>query len=152
MLRSREIEASLLFLGAGSAEAQVRDLAAQENLVDWVEFLPPRADVAEVMAQQMDVVLLPSDYEGTPRVVIESQACGVPVLCSTAVSTEVCVVPELLHRLPLADGPAAWADDVLRVAKVHVPARRVEECFAQSPLEIENQADHLLALYHSFLE
>ena len=151
VLRARGIEARLLLMGSGLAGAGVRALATQENLTAWVEFLSPRVDVAEVMAQRMDVVLLPSDFEGTPRVVVESQASGVPVLCSTAVSTSVCVVPELFHRLPLAGGPAAWADEVLRLAKVRVPGHRVAECFARSPLEIENQADHLLELYHSFL-
>ncbi|MCX6925957.1 MAG: glycosyltransferase, partial [Verrucomicrobia bacterium] len=79
VLRAKGIEARLLLLGSGSAEAQVRDLAAQENFADRVEFLAPRLDVAGVMAQQMDILLLPSAFEGTPRVVTESQACGVPV-------------------------------------------------------------------------
>lgn len=152
VLRARGGEARGVLLGSGSAEAQVREFIALEGLSDRVEIIPPRMDVAEVMAQRMDIVLLPSDFEGTPRVVVESQACGVPVLCSTAVSTSVCVVPELFHRLPLADGPAAWADTVLRVAKVRVPMKRVAECFARSALEIENQADHLLELYQGFRE
>jgi hypothetical protein len=69
-----------------------------------------------------------------------------------AVSNSVCVVPELFHRLPLADGPASWADAVLRLAEARVTRERVEECFARSPLEIENQADHLMGLYQSFLK
>lgn len=151
VLRARGVEARLLLMGSGSAEAGVRSLAAQENLADRVEFLPPAGNVAEVMAQRMDILALPSDWEGTPRVVVESQASGLPVLCSTAVSADVCVVPELFHRLPLADGPEAWADELVRVAQVRVPRQRVEECFARSPLEIENQAERLLALYRSFL-
>lgn len=151
VLRARGIEARLLFMGSGSAEAEVRDLVAKENLTNQVELLPAGGNVAEVMAQRMDIVVLPSDYEGTPRVIIESQASGVPVLCSMAVSTDVCVVPELFHRLPLAEGPAVWADEVLRVAQISVSRERVKDCFDRSPLEIENQAEHLMALYRSYL-
>jgi hypothetical protein len=61
-------------------------------------------------------------------------------------------VPELFHRLPLAAGPEAWADEILRLANARIMRERVEECFARSPLEIENQADHLLRLYQSFLK
>ena len=150
-LRARRVEARLLFMGSGSLEPLLHRLAAQENLADRVEFLPAAANVAEVMAQRMDLLALPSHYEGTPRVAVEAQATGVPVLCSSSIAADVCVVPELFHRLPLANGPAAWADEVLRLAQVRVPRQRVEECFAQSPLEIENQADHLLELYRSFL-
>ena len=151
ILRAKGAEVRLLFMGSGPAEAGVRDLAAKENLADRVEFLPPCGNVAEVMAQRMDILALPSDYEGTPRAVIESQAVGMPALCSMGVSTTACVVPELFHRLPLADGPAAWADAVLRVNQVRVPSQRVKECFARSPLEIENQAEHLMQVYRSFL-
>jgi glycosyltransferase involved in cell wall biosynthesis len=151
VLRARGVEARLLLMGSGSAEAGVRSLAAQEKLADRVEFLLPNGNVAEVMAQRMDVLALPSDFEGTPRVAIESQAAGVPALCSLGVSPSVCVVPELFNRLSLAEGPAAWADAVSHLAKVRVPRQRVEECFARSPLEIENQAEHLLAVYRSLL-
>jgi glycosyltransferase involved in cell wall biosynthesis len=151
VLRARGVEAHLLLMGSGPAEVGVRDLAAQENLADRVEFLPPGGNVAEVMAQRMDILALPSDFEGTPRVVIEAQATGVPALCSMAVSNSVCVVPELFHRLPLGAGPEAWAGETLHIAKIRVPRQRVEECFARSPLEIENQAERLIELYCSYL-
>jgi glycosyltransferase involved in cell wall biosynthesis len=151
VLRARGAEAHLLLMGSGPAEAGARNLAAQEKLSERVEFLPPGGNVAEVMAQRMDILALPSDYEGTPRAVIESQAAGVPTLCSMGVSTAVCVVPELFHRLPQAAGPAAWADEVLRLVKVRVPRQQVEECFARSPLESENQAERLIELYSSYL-
>jgi len=151
-LTARRVEARLLLMGSGSLEKPLRAFVSRENLVNRVEFLRPSGSVVDVMGQRMDLLALPSHYEGTPRVAVEAQACGLPVLCSSAVAADVCVVPELFHRLPLAGGPAAWADEVLRLAKVFVPGQRVEECFAESPLEIDNQADHLLALYHSFLD
>ena len=150
-LRARRIEARLLFMGNGSLEPALRRLASDEKLEDRVEFLPPSGNVADIMGQRMDILALPSHYEGTPRVAVEAQASGVPVLCSSSIAADVCVVPELFHRLPLAEAPAAWADVVLRLGKVRVSGKRVAECFARSPLEIENQADTLLELYHSFL-
>ena len=150
-LRARRIEARLLFMGNGSLEPARRRLASDEKLEDRVEFLPPSGNVADIMGQRMDILALPSHYEGTPRVAVEAQASGVPVLCSSSIAADVCVVPELFHRLPLAEAPAAWADVVLRLGKVRVSGKRVAECFARSPLEIENQADTLLELYHSFL-
>jgi len=150
-MRAKGIQGRVLLMGAGPEENRVRSLAAQKGLAQEVTILPPGGDVARVLAEEIGVLLLPSEWEGTPRVVVEAQASGVPVLCSTAVSAGVCLVPELFHRLPLADGPAAWAEEVLHLAKVRVPRHRVEDCFARSPLEIENQVEHLMALYMRFV-
>jgi len=100
----------------------------------------------------MDVLILPSDFEGTPRVVMESQACGVPVVCSTAVSPDVCIVPDLFHRISLAKGSAAWAEMVLQASATHVSRAQVESCFSKSPCEIENQAGVLIDRYRQLLQ
>jgi glycosyltransferase involved in cell wall biosynthesis len=150
VLRARGVNARLVFMGAGSEEEKVRNLVALKGLTDQVVLLPPSGDVAQVLAEQVGVFLLPSDHEGTPRVVVEAQATAVPVLCSSAVSMDVCVVPELFQRLALSAGAGAWADEALRLGQVSVTRQRVEDCFSRSSLEIENQATRLLELYRSF--
>lgn len=151
VLRRKGAGGRLLLMGAGPEEDSVRSLALQKGIAEHVTFLPPGDNVAEVLTEQVDVLVLPSDFEGTPRVVTECQACGVPVVCSTAVPLDVCVVPELFHRLPLADGPEAWAKGILRASQARVSGQRIHECFSRSPLEINNQADLLVDLYRSFL-
>jgi glycosyltransferase involved in cell wall biosynthesis len=151
VLRNRHTDARVLFMGYGPEEEKIRQVAAKRGIGKHITFLPPGENVAEILSEQLDVLVLPSDFEGTPRVVTEAQACGVPVVCSTAVSADVCAVPELFHRLPLADGAEAWADGILRASQIRVPRQRIERCFARSPLEIGNQADLLVNLYENFL-
>jgi glycosyltransferase involved in cell wall biosynthesis len=66
------------------------------------------------MFAAMDVFVFPSEYEGLGIVAVEGQAAGVPVIASTAIPEEIEVIPRLVDRIPLAAGPDAWADAVVR--------------------------------------
>jgi glycosyltransferase involved in cell wall biosynthesis len=153
-LRREGAAADALFMGAGPEEEAVRALALHRGVDRQVTFLPPDAQVGDIMARRMDVLLLPSEagFEGTPRVTIEAQACGVPVICSTGIPEDVRVVPELFHRLRVSDGCEAWAEKALELGGIRVSPDHVSACFAESPLEISNQADQLIDQYQRFLQ
>ncbi|MBS0364501.1 MAG: glycosyltransferase family 4 protein [Proteobacteria bacterium] len=74
--------ARLLWVGDGSELPRLRERAAtgaiRQQFAGW------NADVRGVYAA-MDVVAVPSEYpDPCPRVPVEAQACGVPVVCSDA--------------------------------------------------------------------
>lgn len=150
-IRKRGTNAELLFVGAGPDEHKVWSTADRLEMRKHVALLPPQGDVASLLSEKIDVLVLASEFEGSPRIVVEAQASGTPVVCSTAVPSDVSIVPELFHSLPLADNAGAWADSILRANGCYVPERRIKDCFARSPFEIENQADMLVTLYRSYL-
>jgi glycosyltransferase involved in cell wall biosynthesis len=110
----------LLFVGdvldggaAGSAEykRRVGQLIDEVGLRPHCVFLGNRDAVAPLYAA-CDVTVLPSLHEGTPNVLLESMACGVPVVASN-VSDNTYVVPNgrVGYLVPVGDG-AALADRV----------------------------------------
>jgi glycosyltransferase involved in cell wall biosynthesis len=68
----------------------------------------------------VDVLLLPSRWEGLPLVLMESQAAGVPCLCSDVVTAEAIEIPNLVFRLPLSQPLEEWAEAALRIARGRV--------------------------------
>ncbi|WP_174528990.1 glycosyltransferase family 4 protein [Micromonospora maritima] len=82
-LESFGVSARLAFAGAHDAEddARVRRAAETHRVGDRVRLLGPRDDVGALM-RQADVVLLPSDREGLPGVVLEALATGTRVVAS----------------------------------------------------------------------
>lgn len=151
VLRHQRVNASLVFMGTGPEEDAVRNMATQLGVGRHVTLLPLGENVGAILAERMDVLVLPSEYEGTPRVVVEAQACGLSVICSTAVSNDVCIVPELFHRMDVLAGPKLWAEKALQICATRVSREHVKNCFAGSPFEIENQADWLLEYYQRCL-
>ncbi len=69
----------VLLAGIGSLEEQVRARVAALGLGNVVMLLGRRYDVPALLCAS-DVLLLVSDWEGTPNIVLEAQHCGcVPV-------------------------------------------------------------------------
>ena len=88
----------------------VQDLGLHEHCV----LLGNRDDVHELYTA-CDLTVLPSVFEGTPNVALESMACGVPVI-ATDVSDNALVVPDgrTGFIVPL-DDPAALAERMWRL-------------------------------------
>jgi glycosyltransferase involved in cell wall biosynthesis len=92
----------------GSSEYKTRVTAMIDDLGlrDRCITLGNRDDV-ELLYPACDVTVLPSLFEGTPNVALESMACGVPVVC-TDVSDNAIVVPDgkVGFVVPLGDSEA----------------------------------------------
>lgn len=72
-------EASFVVAGKGSEEARIRNLIKQYDLEDRVFMLGHRDDIHETLSA-MDLLLITSDREGIPMVLLEAMALGVPVV------------------------------------------------------------------------
>jgi glycosyltransferase involved in cell wall biosynthesis len=110
---SRVPDARLLIVGAGRLEADLRTEAERAFGESSVVFAGHRDDVPAVL-DAADVLLVTSDREGMPHVVLEAMVAGTPV-----VSTRVAGVPEMIedgvHGLLVPVGAAdAAADAVVR--------------------------------------
>jgi len=83
ILVSRGIEVRLTLIGDGEERAELERLVKEGGLATYVEFVGSRipADIPAWMAQS-DCLVLPSLWEGTPNVVLEAMACGLPVVAS----------------------------------------------------------------------
>jgi N-acetyl-alpha-D-glucosaminyl L-malate synthase BshA len=82
-LLQKEVPARLLMIGEGVKLETARDLAAELGISRRVSFLGPMSRVGEVLAQ-LDLFLLPSEYESFGLAALEAMACGVPVICTRA--------------------------------------------------------------------
>jgi phosphatidylinositol alpha-1,6-mannosyltransferase len=117
--------------GAGADESALRTLAKDLGVSDRIQFRGPIADSDLVESyQQCDLFALPNrqvgwDFEGFGIVLIEAQACGVPVIAgrsggtgetmSPGVSGEIvaCETPE-----PIAEAVTTLLDDPERRARM----------------------------------
>jgi glycosyltransferase involved in cell wall biosynthesis len=100
--------------GSGEYRRRMDRLVEESGIRERCLFLGNRPDVERLYCA-CDVTVLPSLFEGTPNVLLESMACEVPVV-ATAVSDNAYIVPEgrAGYLVPLGDD-LALAERVCRL-------------------------------------
>jgi glycosyltransferase involved in cell wall biosynthesis len=133
-----------VIVGTGSLRDELLGLAGQLGLLpDAVEFRGPTGDIKAVY-EQSDILALTSDHEGTPNVVLEAMAAGLPVVATrvggipdiiqhgitgflSAPQEESCLIEPLLKLI----GAPRLREQVGRAARAHVEAHHSPESLLQ---------------------
>jgi glycosyltransferase involved in cell wall biosynthesis len=145
----REPGARLLLVGEGELMSTVRERVESLGLGDRVHFAGSRPDVAQLLMGAMDVLVLPSLHEGLPRVALEAQAAGLPLVIANTISAELSVVDELIHWRALSESAEAWAQtifDAIAKGSCLSPAEALNE-LRQSLFNIDDSPERLIKAY-----
>lgn len=105
--------------GSEDYHAEMRTLMRSLQLEGRVRLLGERDDMVRVY-NALDVMVLPSLHEGTPNVVLESMACGTPVVVNDIAD----------HRQIIRDGVTGY---VVRVHDVEQLTNRIEKLIQDEP-------------------
>lgn len=108
----KEPNSTLLLVGDGPLEEEIKKKVDDLGLLDKVKFLGARDDVNDLM-QAMDVFILPSLFEGFPLTMIETQASGLNCIISDKVPKE-CIVTKNVKRISLEESPKYWANEIIK--------------------------------------
>lgn len=83
LLQKKGIYGNLVFIGDGNKNIinYIKSLAEKYNIIDKIHFLGRKNNPYKYL-KHADVLALSSHYEGTPNVIVESIAIGVPVVSS----------------------------------------------------------------------
>lgn len=106
-----DIQTILLLVGDGPDREKIEKKVIKYGLQDKVMFLGQRNDISELY-QAMDVMVLPSHFEGLCIVAIEAQMAGLPCVCSEALPEEAKVSSEFTYK-SLSDSAKEWATAIL---------------------------------------
>jgi len=112
ILKKREVECSLSWIGDGKYFNQVKQIAIDLGIEGEVHFLGklPAGESVRNKLCKSDIFLLISRTEGLPRAMIEAMACGLP-----CIGTPVGGIPELIGEefLIEVDDPVSLANKIL---------------------------------------
>ena len=100
----QSLNASILWIGEGPFLVQVKNIVRESGFSNRVFFFNFRKDIEDIL-QAIDVLFLPSNFEGFPLLVLEALHAGVPVAGSNT--------PGILEALPQSmHGRCAAAKDI----------------------------------------
>ena len=104
-------DAILLLIGTGELEERIKEQVERLKLSNAVVFLGVRSDIENIM-QAMDILLLPSRYEGLPVVLVEAQTSGLRSFVSNKITKEI-KITDKVEYMNLYDKPKQWANKIL---------------------------------------
>lgn len=145
VLHESHPHAALLIVGAGPLEKKLKEESRRLNLTNSVQFLGNRKDIPQLM-QAMDVLVMPSLFEGLGIVAIEAQAAGVPAVCSTGFPPDI-EITSLVTRKELSAPMQSWAEAILRQA--NNPTRHTDtfKTIVDAGFDIKNTAQIIQKYY-----
>lgn len=97
----------LMLIGDGQLRADIENQVKDLGLTDMTIFMGKTLDVPNLM-QAMDIIIMPSKYEGLPLSLVEAQSASLPCFISTAISKEV-KMTNLVKFIDLNKSPSEWA-------------------------------------------
>lgn len=103
-------DAHLLLIGGGALRPEMEELAKTLGIADRVHFLGSRRDMPACYSA-MDLYFFPSNGEGLSVACVEAQSSGLPILTSTAVSSEVAFT-ELVSQMDLSKPKEQWVEKI----------------------------------------
>ena len=138
----------LVLIGDGILRSAIEESAA--DLKDKVYFIGT-TDKVENYLNMMDIMLLPSLFEGLPLVAIEWQINGLPCLISDTVTKE-CALSKMVEFVPLELGAAGWAKKII---EHKFNTKRIEDsleailAIKKAGFDIRQNAENMELLYES---
>ena len=103
---------NLVYIGYPALIDILKQKVKEYKIDNYVTFLGLRNDI-DVLLQGIDVVIMPSDFEGFPMVAIESQASGTPIFLSEEGITKQVKISNDVIFLKKKLGPELWAKWIL---------------------------------------
>lgn len=151
-LLTLEPNAYAIFAGSGDLAHDVEQRASELGIADRIRLLGWRDDAAYLM-KNSDLFIFPrleTPREGLGLVVVESQACGLPMLTTSGIPTDAIVNEQLVKFLPLNATHQQWAQVAVQELNkprqaFEVAANRIE----QSQFNMQHSVNCLIELHTS---
>lgn len=147
-IMKKQDNARFCIIGAGSMEQQMKDRINRYGMDHKMSWLGRREDILQFY-NAFDAFLLPSLYEGFPVVGVESQAAGLPVFFSSAVTDEA-GIEELGHFISLEKSAKEWADIIIEETEKAMPMRRGrKEYLKHAGFDAKTETERLMIYFEN---
>ncbi len=147
-LKEKGIKFKLYFAGRGPLQKMLEEKVKELHLENEIIFLGI-VDQVEKFLKNIDLILMPSLYEGVPVSLIEAQAAGVPAIISENISRDVDMELGLLNFVTI-DSDKQWLEEIVRFHCERHEILNPKNIYEQLTLKgynVEKNVDFLCEIY-----
>ena len=146
------MKTKLLIVGEGPEQANLTRAVTEQNIASQVVFVGHVTDVAPFYAIA-DVLALPSHSEGSPNVLLEAMAAGLPVVANSVGGVPEIATSEVNALLMPARNPSAFAEALRRTLTELELARTLKSnaIARASEFSPESHAQSLIKIYEELI-
>lgn len=136
----------LMLVGDGPDREIIEIKAKSLGIYDRIVFTGIRSDVNK-MLQAIDIIVMPSLYEGLPMCLIEAQASGLPLLLADTISKQCKLITDVVFK-SLDDSAKSWAQSAISLVS---SCKRVDSSsiIAENGYDINAITKRLVSIYNS---
>lgn len=135
----------LLLVGTGPLKGKIEKMVVNLNLKHKVIFLNNRDDIAELM-QCMDILVMPSLYEGLSLVTVEAQAASLPCLLSDSISQQSKIL-DSTEFFTLKNPPQVWAKKIIEMKNKNNERKSFKNEMIFRGFDIKTESKKILKIY-----
>lgn len=143
----------LVMIGDGELRNELQARVNRLGISEHVLFTGQRED-AIALLRHMEIFILPSNYEGLPTVILESMACGVPVLATDIPGTDELIQNGENGWLVPPRQPEAIADMLVKLLQnQNLRTKSASRAYKTvQHFRIESVAEQYQLLYRNLIE
>lgn len=147
-LKEKGIKFKLYFAGRGPLQEMLEEKVKELHLENEIIFLGI-VDQVEKFLKNIDLILMPSLYEGVPVSLIEAQAAGVPAIISENISRDVDMELGLLNFVTI-DSEKQWLEEIFKFyceKHENLNPKNIYEQLTLKGYNVEKNVDFLCEIY-----
>lgn len=141
---------TLILIGEGTLLEQTKAEATLRNVADQVRFIDATGEIPRYLSA-FDLLLIPSLHEGIPLAIIEAQAASLPSLASKGRIPEAAACTDIVHFLPLEEGPKAWAAQIAKFTPSERSDGQLPPGNWDAGYDVNSSAPKLTAMYEAMV-
>jgi glycosyltransferase involved in cell wall biosynthesis len=143
-------DVKFFFIGEGALRPDIEHYIRENNLDEKV-ILPgwvPHDDLTDYL-NQMKLLVIPSDTEGLPNIMLEAMACGTPVLATPVGGIPSFIVQGKTGYILKNNSPHCIASDIIRILEDKNSGEIIKNAhqLIQKNFSIENRVEEFKAIF-----
>ena len=144
----------LILVGLDCMNGKIQQYAFQSGVTNQIHFLGARNDIPEIL-NILDVFCLPSKHEGLPLTVLESMACGIPVIGADVIGINEVITNNMNGLLFPKDDEKALSKKILTILtkeKIRVSLIKVGLNYVKENYCLEDKIVQYDSLFQSLMQ